>query len=141
MWNLAFFHHHFFNGYVHLEARGELSSIKIGENTHINNNFVAIAEHTAISIGERCLIGTCVELYDSDFHGIEVSERSKWEFENAEPVIMEDDVFIGSNSKIMKGVKIGAVSVIADGSIVTGEVPPGVVAGGNPARIIKVNFE
>ena len=41
----------------------------------------------------------------------------------------------------MKGVKIGAVSVIAGGSIVTGEVPPGVVAGGNPARIIKVNSE
>ena len=65
----------YLSGYIHLEARGKGSSISIGENTQVNNNFVAIAEHTAIEIGKRCLIGTNVEIYDSDFHGISVKDR------------------------------------------------------------------
>lgn len=125
------------SGYIHLEARGKATSIKFGEDSHINNNFVAIAEHTAITIGKRCFIGTNVEIYDSDFHGIKVSDRSTSNPEKAKPVVIGDDVFIGSNVKIMKGVVIGVGSVIANGSIVVGEIPSGVIAGGNPAKVIK----
>lgn len=50
-------------------------------------------------------------------------------------------MFIGSNAKIMKGVLIGVGSVIANGSIVVGEIPSGVIAGGNPARVLKVIVE
>ena len=60
----------FFSGYTHLEARNKSASISFGEDTHVNNNFVAIAEHTAITIGKRCFIGTNVEIVDSDFHGL-----------------------------------------------------------------------
>ena len=135
---LGFFPSPFFlSGYVHLEARGAQAVIKFGENVHINNNFVAISEHTTITIGKRCFIGTNVEIYDSDFHGIKVSDRSISNPEMARPVAIGDDVFIGSNVKIMKGVVIGNGSVIANGSIVIGEIPPGVIAGGNPARVLK----
>ncbi|WPC67661.1 acyltransferase [Rhodoferax ferrireducens] len=127
----------FFNGYIHIEARGKISSIRFGEATHVNNNFVAIADHSSITIGKRCFIGTNVEIYDSDFHGIKISDRRTSSPDRARPVVIGDDVFIGSNVKIMKGVKIGVGSVVANGSIVVGEIPPGVIAGGNPARVLK----
>lgn len=63
----------FLSGYIHPEARAKATSIKFGEDIHINNNFVAIAEYTTLIIGKRCFIGTNVEIYDSDFHGIKVS--------------------------------------------------------------------
>jgi maltose O-acetyltransferase len=128
----------FLNGYIHLEARGKNASIKFGENSFINNNFSAISEHKSITIGKRCLIGTNVEIYDSDFHGIKVSDRSISIYENAKEVVIGDDVFIGSNVKILKGSVIGSGSVIANGAIVTGEIPSNVIAGGNPAKVIKV---
>jgi acetyltransferase-like isoleucine patch superfamily enzyme len=127
----------FLNGYIHLEARSKTASINFGEDTHVNNNFVAIAEHSTITIGKRCFIGTNVEIVDSDFHGIKVSERRTSIPEKTKSVVIGDDVFIGSNVKIMKGVVIGEGSVIANGSIVIGEIPPGIVAGGNPAKVIK----
>ena len=136
--NLGYFPSPFFlSGYIHLETRGKLSSIKIGENTHINNNFVAIAQHKTISIGKKCLIGLNVEIYDSDFHGIKVSDRGVSNYEIAKSVIIGDDVFIGSNVKILKGSVIGRGSVIANGAIVVGEIPDNVVAGGIPAKIIR----
>jgi acetyltransferase-like isoleucine patch superfamily enzyme len=128
---------YYLNGYIHLEARGKHSSIIVGENTHLNNNFVAIAEHTSIRIGKRCLFGVNVEILDSDFHGLKVSERGISVFEKAKPVVIEDDVFVGSYVRIMKGVVIGSGSVIANGSIVVNAIPPGVVAGGNPARVLR----
>jgi acetyltransferase-like isoleucine patch superfamily enzyme len=128
----------FLSGYIHLEARGNGSSISIGENTQVNNNFVAIAEHTAIEIGKRCLIGTNVEIYDSDFHGIGVRDRGTSRPAKARPVVIGDDVFIGSNTKIMKGVTIGSGSVIANGSILVGSIPSDVIAGGNPAKVLRV---
>jgi len=128
----------YLSGYIHLEARGKRSSISIGENTQVNNNFVAIAEHTAIEIGKRCLIGTNVEIYDSDFHGISVKDRGTSNPAKARPVVIGDDVFIGSNTKIMKGVTIGSRYVIANGSIVLGAIPNDVIAGGNPAKVLRV---
>ena len=129
---------YFFSGYIHIEARGKSSLIKIGADTHINNNFVAIAEHKQIIIGKRCLIGTNVEIYDSDFHGVKVECRKMSDQKNAKSVVIGDDVFIGSNSKLMKGVVIGEGSIIANGTIVVGMIPPRVIAGGNPVKVLKV---
>lgn len=53
------------------------------------------------------------------------------------PVTIEDDVFIGMNCVILKGVTIGARSIIAAGSVVTKSIPADCVAGGNPAKVIK----
>jgi len=128
----------FFSTYAYIEARQSTAAVTIGRGTWINNNFSAIAEHTSITIGQNCLIGTCVEILDSDFHGIKVGERLFSRPEWAKPVFIGDNVFIGSNVKIMKGVTIGNGSVIANGSIVTKDVPPGVIVGGNPARVLKV---
>jgi acetyltransferase-like isoleucine patch superfamily enzyme len=126
----------FFSTYAYIEARNSSARISIGEGTWINNGFSAIAEHTSITIGRRVLIGTNVEIIDSDFHGIRVDDRNKSRAEWAKPVIVEDDVFLGSNVKVLKGVTIGRGTVIANSSVVVKDIPPGVIAGGNPARVL-----
>lgn len=57
------------------------------------------------------------------------------------PIIIEDDVWIGMNSIIMSGVRIGRGSIVAAGSVVTKDIPPYAIVGGNPAKIIKYRFE
>jgi len=127
----------FFSTYAYLEARNVTATISIGSGTWINNNFCAVADHSSIVIGSRCRIGPNVEILDSDFHGLRVEDRGLSRAEWAKAVSIGDDVFIGSNAKILKGVTIGSGSIIASGSIVTKDVPAGVIAGGNPARVIK----
>ncbi len=56
---------------------------------------------------------------------------------SAVPVVVEDDVLIGANAVVIEGVRIGKGAVVAAGAIVTADVPPGMVAAGCPARIIK----
>lgn len=123
--------------YAYLEARNVSASISIGDGTRLNNNFCAIAEHTSIEIGRNCLIGTNVEILDSDFHGIKVEQRQMSRPEWARPVSIGDHVFIGSNVKIMKGVTIGPGAVIAHSSVVSNDVPAGMIVAGNPAKIIR----
>jgi maltose O-acetyltransferase len=127
----------FLSGYSYIEARNEHAKVKIGDGTVINNNFVAISEHKSITIGKQVLIGTSVEIYDSNFHGVEPERRLVSHPEEASDVTIEDNVFIASNVKILKGVTIGRDSVIANGAIVTRCIPQGVLAGGNPAKVIR----
>ena len=54
-----------------------------------------------------------------------------------QPVIIEDEVLIGANAVILEGVKIGKGAVVAAGSVVTEEVPAGVVVAGSPAKVVK----
>ena len=127
----------FFSGYCYLEARNLKSKIKIDEDTWINNNFCAISEYSSIEIGKRCYIGFNVTILDSDFHGLKVNER-KYSYEsNASSVFIGDDVFIGSSSLILKGVKVGNGSVIAAGSTVINDINSNCLYAGNPAKFIK----
>lgn len=128
---------HFFSTYCYLEVRSKRSEIRIGENTHINNGFVAIAEQSSIIIGDNCLIGTRVEIYDSDFHVISAKDRLNGIQHLSKSVIICNDAFIGSNVKILKGVIIGEGAVIANGSVVTKDIPAYCIAGGVPAVVIK----
>ena len=127
----------FYNGCCYIEARNSSAKISFGNGTWINNNFVAISDHKSIIIGNNVLIGSFVEIYDSNFHGLEPNKRGFNSPDQSAPVFIEDNVFIGSNVKILKGVTIGYDSVIASGSIVTKSIPSGVVAGGNPAKVLK----
>jgi maltose O-acetyltransferase len=128
----------FFSTYAYLEARSPSASIRIGAGTWINNNFCAIAEHASIRIGRNCFIGANVEILDSDFHGLKVEERGISRPEWAKPVVLGDQVFLGSNVRILKGVSIGDGSVVANGSVVTRDVPSGAIVGGNPAKLIRM---
>ena len=128
----------FFSTYGYIEARNQHARISIGENTFINNNFCAIAEHTNITIGKNCFIGVSVEILDSDFHGMRVADRGKSLAEWARPVLIGNNVFVGSHAKIMKGTTIGDGAVVANGALVVTDVPPNAIVGGVPARLIRV---
>lgn len=128
---------HFLSGAGHIEARGPHSLIQIGADCSISNDFSIIADRAQITIGERCLIGSSVTIFDSDFHGIAVPERNVDSSIARRSVNIGDDVFIGSGVTILKGVCIGRGSVVAAGSIVSKSIPEGVIAAGNPARVVR----
>jgi acetyltransferase-like isoleucine patch superfamily enzyme len=125
----------FYAGYCHIEASTPESVIEFGDGAQINNNTFIKSEGPGIRIGARALIGSHVEIFDSDFHDLRAGRRRDGQPRMA-PVELGEDVFIGDGVKILKGVSIGAHSVIGAGSIVTTSIPAGVIAAGNPARVI-----
>ena len=95
-----------------------------------------------IKIGNNVRIGGGTRIYDTNFHSLNYLDRRNGikDAENASmsPVIIEDDVFIGTSVIIGKGVTIGARSTIAAGSVVVKSIPADCIAGGNPCKVIKM---
>jgi acetyltransferase-like isoleucine patch superfamily enzyme len=125
----------FLSGYSYLEARFKEGEIAIGDRSRFNNNLVAIATMRRIEIGADCLFGYNVELLDSDFHGLRPDQRGGKFAANGD-IRVGRNVFVGSNVRILKGVTIGDDSVIANGALVTADIPAGVIAGGTPCRVL-----
>lgn len=123
------------DGRVRLHARGVDARITVGAGTAFSNNVKVIACQS-VSIGRRCLIGDAVLIFDSDFHHLSAAGRHTLPGAVA-PVVLEDNVFVGSRAIILKGVTIGKDSVIGAGSVVISSIPPGVIAAGNPAKVIR----
>ena len=117
---------------VKLSAWGtdQKATIKIGSETYIGDR-TEIHAGKSVTIGNNCDISWDCCIMDRDYH------KFCSESENYAEVVIEDNVWIGCNVLVMKGVKIGEGAVIAAGSVVTKDVPPHTMAGGNPARIIK----
>lgn len=93
-----------------------------------------------ITIGNRVLIAQFASIYDNNNHPIDPAARAKnmpINEEDIAPVVIEDDVWIGAHSVILKGVTVGKGAVVAMGSIVSKDVPPMTVVAGNPARVVK----
>ncbi len=107
----------------------------IGNNTSINFRSIISVEEM-VKIGSNCMIAEESKLYDNNSHGIYYKNR-KMTANDIAPIIIEDHVWIGMNSIILKGVHIGKGAVVAAGSIVTKDVPPLTIVGGNPAKVIK----
>jgi len=123
----------FLAGYTYIEARQSHSTVEVGERTHLNNGVVLISEGPGIVIGKRGLIGPGVHMYDSDFHALDPARRPTTEPKRG-LVVIEDDVFIGSNAIILKGVTVGRGSVVGAGAVIATDVPANVTVTGNPAR-------
>ena len=87
-----------------------------------------------ITIGESTMIASDVTITDSDWH--DIYDRTDY-VATPKEVIIEENVWIGEKSIILKGTKIGKNSIVGAGSVVSGEVPENVVYAGNPAREIK----
>ena len=106
----------------------------VGARTFVNFGLVAL-DVASIRIGEDVRIGPNVQLL-TPTHPIEpLNRRDGWE--GAEPIVIEDNVWIGGGAIVLAGVTIGADSVVGAGAVVTKDVPPGVVVAGNPARILR----
>lgn len=121
---------------TYLDARQLSATIRVGAGTVINNNACIIAESTEITIGRNCVIGANVVILDSDFHALDPVARRAGARGVAQPVVIQDDVFIGHGVTVLKGVTLGRGAVIASGSVVTHDVPAGAVAAGVPARVL-----
>ena len=89
-----------------------------------------------IKVGDDVVIGPYVKIRDSDSHHFEYPGYEK---KTTAPIIIENHVWVGLNVIILKGVTIGEGAVIAAGSVVTKNVPPHCLAGGNPATVLREN--
>jgi carbonic anhydrase/acetyltransferase-like protein (isoleucine patch superfamily) len=105
---------------------------------------------SSVTIGNYVLIAHMVDIHDNNSHSLDWRDRREDAvnvFEHSRPldvtkvetspVVIEDDVWIGAKSTILKGVHIGRGAVIAAGSLVTKDVPPFTLVAGNPARVIR----
>ena len=106
------------------------AEVKIGSNTYIGDR-TEIHSGKSVSIGNNCDISWDCCIMDRDYHKF-CSDK-----ETYKETVIEDNVWIGCNALILKGVRIGEGSVVAAGSVVTKDVPPNTLVGGNPAQIIK----
>jgi len=122
---------------VKLMADRPNANIFIGENTRIHG--ACIHAYKSIKIGKNCLIAANCQIIDGNGHDLsfpDVENRINTKGE-AKEIIIGDNVWIGANSIILPGVKIGNGSIIAAGSVVFKDIPAMVIAGGNPASILK----
>ena len=117
----------------------EHAKIKIGNNVGISSS--VLWAHESITIGNHVNIGANVIIMDSDAHSLNYIDRRNINLDlqakKNKPIMIDDDVLIGANSIILKGVHVGKQSVIGAGSVVTSDIPANCVAAGNPAKVIK----
>jgi maltose O-acetyltransferase len=108
--------------------------IRVGARTFVNYGLVAL-DVASIEIGDDVQIGPNVQLL-TPTHPLEPdARRAKWEA--AEPIAIQGNVWLGGGVIVLPGVTIGENTVVGAGSIVTKDLPPNVVAAGNPARVVR----
>lgn len=119
-----------------LTTRRPDARLKIGDGFGMTGG--SIVCDVQITIGDRVWVGANSVITDTDFHPLDPQTRLERPLDGVmSPIVIEDDVFIGMQSLILKGVTLGKGCVIGAGSVVTRDVPPGVIAAGNPARVIR----
>jgi acetyltransferase-like isoleucine patch superfamily enzyme len=120
---------------------GNRAFLKMGNGVYLNEG-VQIVCNIDVTIGDRCLIASDVVILDDDGHPMDWRMRhDHWpelpEDRLGAPIIIEDNVWIGTRAILLKGVTIGSGAVIGAGAVVTHDVPSFVVAGGVPAKVIR----
>jgi maltose O-acetyltransferase len=123
------------NGEILLQSRDQEAMLKIGNFNQFSNN-VSIIACGQIAIGDNCLIGDDVAIYDCDFHELNPATRCRSPGKIL-PVKIGNNVWLGSRSMILKGVTIGDNSVVGAMSVVTRSLPPNCIAAGNPAKVLR----
>lgn len=120
---------------VVLSTRRPGAVIRMGEGCGATG--VVLVADERIEVGNRVLLGANAIITDTDFHPLDADVRRATPSLGAHaPVVIEDDVFVGTQALILKGVRIGRGAVVGACAVVTKSVPPGVIVAGNPARIV-----
>ncbi|MBT1174691.1 sugar O-acetyltransferase [Bifidobacterium sp. LC6] len=109
-------------------------NITIGSHAYINFDCVML-DNAPITLGDYVWIAPMVGLFATN-HSLDFEERKSGACQ-AKPIVIEDGVWLGGHVTVLGGVTIGRGSVIGAGSVVTKDIPAGVVAVGNPARVIR----
>lgn len=110
------------------------TNIELGDNVFLNFNCV-ILDVAKVIIDSQVLLGPNVQIYTAG-HPTDFIERNQG-LEFGKTITIKDNVWIGGSAVICPGVTIGANSVIAAGAVVVKDVPPDVLVGGNPAKVIR----
>ncbi|GEM_PF-249724 len=114
-------------------------TIQIGDDVYLGYGSIYSCADK-IRIGNRVLIAQGASIYDNNNHPLDPKARAEnkpVERGNVAPVVIEDDVWIGSNAVILKGVTVGRGAIIATEAVVANNVPPMTIVAGNPAKVVK----
>lgn len=130
-------HHVNMFGKVKLMTDRSNAIIEIGANTRINGT--CIHAYKKIKIGENCLIAANCQIFDGNGHDLSFPsvENRINTVGGAKEIIINDNVWIGTNCIILPGTNIGYGSIISAGSVVANNIPAMCIAGGNPSKVIK----
>lgn len=109
-------------------------NIEVGENFYSNHNLV-ILDCAKVTFGDNCFIAPNCGFYTAG-HALDVEQRNQG-LEIALPITVGNNVWIGGSVCVMPGVTIGDNTVIGGGSVVVKDIPSGVIAAGNPCRVIR----
>jgi acetyltransferase-like isoleucine patch superfamily enzyme len=119
-----------------LSTRTAHAQIHIGRDCGFSG--AVLVANQSIEIGDRVLLGANVFVLDNDFHPLDPEHRRTNPTDAAsQPIVIEADVFVGMNSVILKGIRIGSGSVVAANSVVTRDVAPNTLVAGNPAKMVR----
>lgn len=126
------------NHAVVIRALGSQATIEIGDDSGLSG--ATICSMISVKVGRGCLFGANVTVVDTDFHPVR-DPVNRFQAPPPEPVpadavVIEDNVFLGTGSIVLKGVTLGANSVVGAGSVVTKSFPANSIVAGNPARQI-----
>ena len=121
-------------------------NLYIGNNVYFGPNTTILCSNAKVTIGDDVMFGPNVTIITGNHRTnlvgrtmISITENEKLP-ENDQEVEIKNDVWIGANAIILKGVTIGRGSIIGAGSVVTKNVPNYSIVGGNPAKLIKMRF-
>ena len=125
------------NAWSHAEVNRLITTrpeavIRIGRHARLNGCTIVAAER--VEVGADCVLGSC-ELRDHLPYSESPVDRRR--SGPAQPVVIEDNVWIGGQVSILPGVRIGRDTVVGIHAVVFDDVPPGVIVGGNPARVLR----
>jgi len=113
---------------------------KIVIGNHVGMSGVILSSRSSITIGDYTKLGGNVRVFDHNYHSLDWKNRRNGRLDSQDvrtaPVVIGEDVFIGTNAMILKGVTIGDRAIVAAGSVVTKDIPADEIWGGNPARLI-----
>jgi len=109
------------------------SNIELGERVFFNFNCVVL-DVCPVRIGDFTLFGPAAQIL-TPMHPFNASLRRKQEY--GKPVEIGSDVWVGGGALILPGVRVGSRTIIGAGSVVTRDIPDGVLAAGNPCRVIR----
>lgn len=126
----------YYTAYHYIESRNPESRVNIGDRVSINNNFCLVA-FGSITIGNDVLIGANCNIMDSDAHHLQPEMRNAKQ-PPSKAVVIGNNVFIGDNVTILKGVTVGDNAVLGSAAVVSRDVPSGAIVAGNPAQVIRM---
>ena len=135
----------FIMGSLYVSENGR---IDIGDHFYLGNSSL-VGSEKSIKIGRCVIISNDVRVYDNNNHPTSPKARElmslngfsndnwSWKHSESAPVVIEDNVWIGQYSTILKGVTVGKGSIVATRAVVTKDVPPYTIVAGNPAKVVK----